>query len=33
MTCGPNPALAQMKADVWRLLQRLPGPHMAAALH
>ncbi len=25
--------LAACKADVWRLLQRLPGPGMAAALH
>jgi hypothetical protein len=26
-------ALAACKADVWRLLQRLPGPDMATALH
>ena len=32
MTNLPDPRLAQMKADVWQLLQRLPGADMAAAL-
>ena len=32
MTSQPDPTLAQMKADVWRLLQRLPGPDVATAL-
>ena len=29
----PDPSLAAAKADVWQLLQRLPGPDVAAALH
>ena len=33
MTNHPDPTLALMKADVWRLLRCLPGPDMAAALH
>ena len=33
MTSKPDPTLAEMKADVWRLLQRVPGPAAAAALH
>ena len=33
MTSPSDSTLAQMKADVWRLLQRLPGRDMAAALH
>ncbi|MCY7315215.1 MAG: ester cyclase [Rubrivivax sp.] len=33
MTSEHPAALAQMKADVWQLLQRLPGPDTAAALH
>ena len=32
MTSNPEPTLAQMKTDVWRLLQRVPGPDAAAAL-
>ena len=33
VTTSPlDPTLTQMKADVWRLLQRLPGPDAAAAL-
>ena len=32
MTSNPESTLAQMKTDVWRLLQRLPGPDAAAAL-
>ena len=32
MTSKSDPTLAQVKADVWRLMQRLPGPDMAPAL-
>ena len=32
MTSKHDPKLARMKADVWRLLQRLPGPDAAVAL-